>query len=334
MRQISRRCLYQLVSTLILLFLPLFSHAQSLPLFDETPHQLTLAPPSTATFTYYSFSPSIAPTHVFILVHGHPHDVKQIIRVEKNLSRLLAFKNTLFIAPFFDVDTKNAARCTNKDTPESVDTNAKWNCRSWMSGGLAEQGDVSAFQAMDHLISHLLTQWPSLTQVTLAGFSAGAQFTQHYIGFAQLPANIDIRYIVSDPGSWLYFSPDRINTSDISAQCSSVNVWKYGMDLLPSHLKEQQSTALTQYKRARITYLVGENDQLGAKHSFTKTLDKSCAANAQGVDRYERAIRYAEYDKKMINPTEPHLLYVVPKCSHEVQCVFESKTVINLLSSH
>lgn len=315
------------------MFLPASGNAQSLPLFAETKHQFVLAPFSENTFTYYSLSPSVAPTQAFILIHGYPHDVKRNIDVEKKLSLLPAFKNTLFIAPFFAVDSSKASHCTSQLTPESTPDNAVWTCQSWMNGSLDEQNKISTFQAMDLLVNNLLSQWPSLTKVTIAGFSAGAQFTQHYIGFAQLPKHIEIQYVVSDPGSWLYFTPERMTSSTYVNQCSNVNTWKYGMDQLPEHLVAQSTSALAQYKEAHITYLIGDDDQLDEKNSSTGRLDKTCAANVQGIDRRARAINYSAYEQKFITPAEPHKLYIVPNCSHQVQCVFEHKMVINLLTA-
>lgn len=333
MRYFLCRCLYLCVSTFFLVSQPISGNAQSLSLFSETKQQFTLSPLSDNTFTYYSLSPSVAPTQAFILIHGYPHDVKRNIEVEKKLSLLPAFKNTLFIAPFFPVNAQKANHCSNQLTPESTPDNATWTCQSWMNGGMNDQGDVSAFQAMDMLVNHLKSQWPSLTKVTIAGFSAGAQFTQHYIGFAQIPKHIEVQYIVSDPGSWLYFTPERMTNTSNAEQCPNINSWKYGMDQLPVHLTAQRTSALTQYKQAHITYLIGDNDQLNAKHSSTGRLDRTCAANAQGIDRRDRAINYTAYEQKFITPSEPHKLYIVPSCSHQVQCVFEHKMIINILTT-
>lgn len=42
-------------------------------------------------------------------------------------------------------------------------------------------------------------------------FLAGGQFVQRYVGFAEVrrPHSFPVRYVVAEPGSWLYFDPER-----------------------------------------------------------------------------------------------------------------------------
>ena len=82
--------------------------------------------------------------------------------------------------------------------------------RLWIEGGLDNAGKTGSFNAMDNLLADMKRRWPSLQTITVAGFSAGAQFVQHYVGFAHPPA-VRLRYVVADPGSWLYFDHLRPN---------------------------------------------------------------------------------------------------------------------------
>lgn len=59
--------------------------------------------------------------------------------------------------------------------------------RLWIEGGLDNAGKTGSFNAMDNLLADMKRRWPSLQTITVAGFSAGAQFVQHYVGFAHPP---------------------------------------------------------------------------------------------------------------------------------------------------
>jgi hypothetical protein len=101
---------------------------------------------------------------------------------------------------------------------------------SWMSG--ADSSDVgmeyiahSSFDLLDDLYL-IVTQrglFPSLERVTMIGFSAGAQLLNRYAWATTMDTHLDplhssrqqipIRYLISDPSSWLYFDEYRPYTS-------------------------------------------------------------------------------------------------------------------------
>ncbi|MFB9086984.1 hypothetical protein ACFFW8_19475 [Erwinia tracheiphila] len=83
---------------------------------------------------------------------------------------------------------------------------ALWNGHFWVDGLPDTLGQVSAFSAIDRLLVELKQRWPSLQQITLAGFSTGGQFVQHYVAFVRHPAGIRICYVIADPGSWLWLT--------------------------------------------------------------------------------------------------------------------------------
>ncbi|WP_265259953.1 hypothetical protein [Serratia marcescens] len=133
-------------------------------------------------------------------------------------------------------------------------------------------GKTGSFNAMDNLLADLKRRWPSLQSITVAGFSAGAQFVQHYVGFAQPPSGVRLRYVVADPGSWLYF--DRLRPLPASwgscgsektcrfrwqtldaGRCPQANRWKFGLEALPAHLQRAADAARRRYAAADITYL-------------------------------------------------------------------------------
>lgn len=313
-------------------------------------HTLDLGGP-TGQLQYYvakRASTQPAPTQALIVMLGYPRDVARVLVAgEKAVAQAGREDSTLVVAPLFQVDSVNAKRCTFRGTPAAGANDALWNCGTWLAGEPAQNASVTSFQAMDKLLAALKQQWPSLQQVTIAGFSAGAQFTQHYIGFAHPPADLPVRYVVSDPGTWLYFDDLRPNPpaglsndqllscvqggpcelgwqpADI-ADCNSMNKWKYGVWFPPKALQGDVGQARDKYAQADISYIVAADDEGMGPGVAARVLDRSCAAEAQGTYRLQRELMFVDYDRKYVSKTKPRPLTVVPDCKHSMTCVFTS----------
>ena len=261
-----------------------------------------------------------AVTSALVVMHGYPHDAVNTLEAASQAANSVAAADSVpIIAPFFQLPARLAGHCSSEGMPASQPDDALWDCHSWLDGGQDRAKNIGAFQVMDQLIIHLKQRWPGLRQVTLAGFSAGGQFVQHYIGFAKPPQGLQMRYVVSDPGSWLYFDPLSSTT-----HCPQAGQWKYGLENMPSGLKEQAVQARERYRRANITYLEGAQDRGKGKGRYYRILDKSCAAMLQGSYRLDRGINYARYDSERLRSLKLHPLHIVAGCGHKVSCVFPS----------
>jgi hypothetical protein len=281
---------------------------------------------------YASLAPSAAatagPTKALIAVHGHPRDANKTfdatLRAVRNAD---ALGDTLVVAPVFQVAADKAGKCSTPGVPAAQPGDLLWTCGSWLEGGRAGEGSrITSFASMDALVTELTQRWPSLRTVTIAGFSAGAQMVQHYIGFAQNAGagTVAVRYVVADPGTWLYFDSFRPQPTPDAAACPEMNRWKYGTDDLPAHLGRSAAQARRQYAEADISYLEGELDSNDARGTAYRVLDKSCAAAAQGPFRLQRGLAYAHYDRTLLAPAKRREVVVVPGCAHDVACVFPS----------
>ena len=281
---------------------------------------------------YYASLPTgstvgTSPVSAVIGLHGHPRDADRTFDATlKAVRGADAVDDTLVIAPVFQVDADRAQKCRSPGVPVAATGDALWTCASWLEGGRADTG-LTSFAALDALVAEVVRQWPSLRTVTVAGFSAGAQMVQHYIGFANVtqaaPSGVAMRYVVSDPGTWLYF--DAVRPEPPAADsCPETNRWKYGTDTLPAWLGRDATTARQRYAEADIHYLEGELDSGDSKGTYYRILDKSCAAMAQGADRLQRGIAYAAYDRAALAPQKQRQVTVVPGCAHDVACVFPS----------
>ncbi len=265
-----------------------------------------------------SQAPGSAPTRALVALHGHPRDANKTFAaalhaVQQAQADTLA--DTLVVAPVFQV--ADPAPCHTDGVPTAQPGDLLWTCASWIAGGAAE-GGLTSFAALDALVAELKQRWPGLRSITIAGFSAGAQMVQHYIGFAADSAT-PVRYVVASPGTWLYFDPQR--PVDV-ADCPGQNRWKYGTDALPAPLGRNAAQARAHYAQTDIHYLAGALDSSTAPGTFYKILDKSCAAQAQGPYRLQRAQAYAEYDRRQLAPLLQRSVTVVPGCAHDVACVF------------
>ncbi len=323
-------------------------------------YQAFQIPGTAGTVHYYaSMQPdarptAAAPTRALVAMHGHPRDANKTFDAALlAVQRAGAIDSTLVIAPVFQVDTAKATKCSTPGVPRAEPGDLLWSCGSWLEGGNASNGaKPTSFAVMDQLIAELRRRWPSLRSITVAGFSAGAQMVQHYIGFARAPEGVGVRYVVADPGTWLYFDPVRPRpmrdgrpvdwTScaqsggalvdctlamavPAGATCLSLNRWKYGTEALPESLGRTAAEARRHYAAADITYLEGELDSSTAKGTYYGILDKSCAANAQGPYRLQRGLGYLHYDNTVLAPQTRRTLQTVPGCAHDVACVFPAE---------
>jgi hypothetical protein len=283
------------------------------------------------TLAYYvSAPPGPNYTQILIAVHGYPRDADRTydaaVNAAMNVGKLA---DTLIVAPIYQVPAGEAGKCHFRGVPMAAPDNALWHCDNWQDGGLALNGETTSFQAMDKLVDILLQRYPGVRTVTIAGFSAGGQFVQHYIGFARPnTGSVVLRYIVADPSEFVYFDPDR-PVGDV-ASCPRYNDWKYGTDKLPTYLGRDAAAARVVYAKANIHYLEGALDTGEGRGTSYRLLEKNCAAELQGPYRLERGENYAAYDKaKIVHGAHP--VTIVPGCAHSVDCVFSSAAAAPLI---
>jgi hypothetical protein len=294
-------------------------------------------------------------TRAVIAMHGHPRDANKTFNATLAAAKNgQALNNTLVVAPVYQVPAGQAKKCSTTGVPIATNTDLTWTCGTWLEGGVSNEGKgLSSFAVMDALVVQLQKDFPNLNTITIAGFSAGAQMIQHYIGFSAdvVSTKLKLRFVVSDPGSWLYFDNVRakpylggspvawenckggaeglgdceIKFGQPEPGCATTNSWKYGLDQLPSYLTRNSEQARARYAAADIHYLEGALDSSKAKGTYYGILDKSCAAQAQGPYRLQRGVVFAAYSRAVLNPKINTRVTIVPNCAHDVACVFPSK---------
>jgi pimeloyl-ACP methyl ester carboxylesterase len=209
----------------------------------------------------------------------------------------------------------------------------RWAPEAWMSGDDALNARVSSFDAIDAILAQLGRReiFPNLKTVIVAGHSAGGQVVQRYAvagrsGDALTAAGVRVRYVIANPSSYLYFSPERpvldaqgdFRFAPPAKTCfGRYNNWKYGIVDPPPYLGVDEISTLEQrYLRRDVLYLLGTHDT-DPNHP---ALDKSCPGEVEGPYRLFRGEAYFRYlelrHPDLTQPSASQQLWLVPGVDH------------------
>ncbi|MGH8451898.1 alpha/beta hydrolase [Pseudomonas sp.] len=260
-------------------------------------------------------------TRALIIVHGRLRNAQTYLQSgEDAAAQAGVAADTLVIAPQFlnELDVKR------NHLGNQV---LRWKGNDWMAGEPSTgPGQLSSYGALDQIIKHLGNRqlFPALKEIVVAGHSGGGQVVQRFALTGHdhpllQTEGISLRYVVANPSSYAYFSPQRPVKFDV-ASCPGFNDWKYGMQNLPAYAKGQDAEQLEQaYVSRHITYLLGQQDT-DPNHP---ALDKSCEAETQGAYRLIRGHNYFDYLKQR-HPQLSHKLVEVPGVGHDGDKMFTS----------
>jgi hypothetical protein len=267
---------------------------------------------------YYASAPAgVGVRTILIAVQGYTRDANRTFDAAARAAGVAGQAgDTLIVAPIFQVPAAEAEKCHFLGVPAAGPGDALWHCGGWADGAAAMNAPVTSFAAMDRLEEVLTGRYPEARMVVVAGFSAGGQFVQHYVGFARPPAGLRVRYVVADPSAFLYFDAWRPVAG--SAGCPGFNDWKYGTENLPADLGRDAAAARAAYAAADVRYLEGALDSGSGQGTAFKLLEKGCGAMVQGAFRLQRGAAYAAYDAAKLGGGA-HRLSVVPGCAHAVR---------------
>jgi len=204
---------------------------------------------------------------------------------------------------------------------------------------------VSSFEVIDKLVQELndKSKFPNLNKIIIAGHSAGGQFVNRYASGNKLDksGNIPMKYIVANPSSYLYFNPGRIvggnyveysrglwvNPNLFKLACSNYNDYRYGLEDKNEYMSSVSNFNLRrQYESRKVTYLLGEEDT----DPFDEDLDRSCAAEIQGINRKVRGENYFKYLQIKL-PENHHKKVIVEDTGHSARSMFNSPEGISAL---
>ncbi len=246
-----------------------------------------------------------------VVVHGHGRDAVGYFAALQR-ARAAAGAEALLIAPHF----------LAASDPGGTDL-LRWGTGSWM-GGLPARGPTgaSAFDVLDALLARLSdrARFPALTDIVLAGHSAGAQLVQRYAAVGHgAGAPLHVRYVVANPSSYLWFGPDRPDADGRpspfagAAACPGWNDWKYGLaGGLPPYVKDSPATLEARYVSRELVYLLGDEDT----DPHQRDLDRSCAGLAEGPNRLARGHAFMAQLQARHGALPTQTLHEVPGVAH------------------
>jgi hypothetical protein len=209
-----------------------------------------------------------------------------------------------------------------------------WNWNRWARGEPAlTPAPISTFAAIDAVVERLASPalFPNLRTIVVAGFSAGGQVVQRYavVGQAEqgLRPGVAVEYVVSDPSSYLYFTPDRPEPA-IAPTCAKFNDWHYGFGHgIPPYVQGTPQALEARYIRRHVTYLLGMADT-DPNHIV---LDKSCAGEAEGPQRFARGHNYWSWLQARHGSALKQTLIDVPGIAHEGNKMFNTACGLHTL---
>jgi hypothetical protein len=182
-----------------------------------------------------------------------------------------------------------------------------------------------------------------LKAIVVTGHSAGGQFTHRYAAAsrAEKSAGVPIRYVVSNPSTYLYLDNTRLRASAACSEkggctgafdtfaegrnCTTFNRWRNGLEARAGYAAKVSDADLRSQLAGRdVVYLLGELDTL-PRYGF----DSSCPAMAQGPDRLSRGVAYWNYINSKFGAK--HKLVVVPACGHNGRCMYTADASLPVL---
>ena len=274
-----------------------------------------------------------------IVVHGRLRDADKYFDLATRAANASnASSDTVIIAPQF-LSTADAAR----HNLEPVF--ARWNMEAWLGGENAKGPfPLSSFEVIDAIVAKLAdrSHFPNLERIVIAAHSGGAQIIQRYavvgradqvLAKAGLQPYADgmeastakstamrVRYVVANPSSYLYFDATRPRPND---RCAEVDRWRYGVNEPVAYVQGDMKGIEQRYLTRRVIYMLGGAD-VDPNHS---ALDKTCMAEAQGLNRLERGNAYFAHVTKRAktqNITLRHTRIEVPSIGHDADLMFNS----------
>jgi hypothetical protein len=233
---------------------------------------------------------------------------------------------------------------------------------SWRAGGMSPTDPgLSSFDYVDAIVRKLSNKknFPNLTKIVIAGFSAGGQFVNRYEMANKLDgtvSGISMSYVVGDPSSFAWPTAvrplpvgDASPNSPVEAYKESVGKngttphteftygsfdgtkapqyddWPYGLENLNGYVAGMSPDRLRKNLVTRsVTYVEGQVDTLPISG-----FDGSPKADAQGPQRRARGEAFVMYVDKYLGARQK--LVIVPGCSHNSRCVLTADNVLPLL---
>ncbi len=219
-----------------------------------------------------------------------------------------------------------------------------WDNAVWRAGGKATSPDgtaLSSSQIVDYFLTDYLLDnpnFPDLTNVIIAGHSAGGQFVQRYAAIneteQQFP-NYTFTYLAANASHYVYPNALRWNGTDtfVPADCGTYNNYPYGLDALAEDSRYAFISLIglenirLQLLSRKLYYVLGELDVANA----TSGCEPESQQGGSGDSRYQRGQFMLEFMNDQY-PTNQHEILSVPGVGHNATGIYTSPEFIQLLN--
>ncbi|EJD40212.1 hypothetical protein AURDEDRAFT_115982, partial [Auricularia subglabra TFB-10046 SS5] len=296
--------------------LPVLTGAQSCSSSSSTPMPIVqnshrIAINASVNGNAFSFASYVAPNfyqdatfkpkqgHVW--VHGQNRDGDAMVRTYK--ASIGGAVDAGYIQSDGDVVVLSLVFAHAEDEAKSLFPGVlTWCGNLWMEGGDADVAPVSSFNVLRAAFDWLAQKYPSIDTFVVGGHSAGGQTVQRW-AVVNPTDPIPNRYIIANPSSVAYFTPERPNCNATSTCacfapgytdcCANFNDWKNGLDNYPHRFQKAAMTAadktpvVNRYLARTIHYLYGTADNSGTNNG--------CGPNAQGLGHFDRGQKWWAY---------------------------------------
>jgi len=205
---------------------------------------------------------------------------------------------------------------------------------------------LSSFEVIDRLVDVVTKQNPNIRRIIILGHSAGGQFLLRYAAINNRHESLEkkgvfIRYIVANPSSYLYLDRTRYQITPDNeflkipkeklADCPDYNKYKHGLEELYGYAEALSPQIIRMRLLTRPVMFV-----LGTADTDRKwSLNKSCEAEAQGNNRYERGLLYKHHLRSFAinSPKSQHVWLEIPEIGHEATEIFTHSKFITELET-
>jgi hypothetical protein len=278
-------------------------------------------------------------TRALIIIHGKSRNVEGNFQSAKRAADASdARSSTIIVAPQFLREVDIPANHLGTKV-------LRWSHGEWSAGEDAMAPvPLSSFSVIDAIVQRLgdRQHFPALQQIVIVGHSAGGQIVQRYaiVGHAPkalLAASIQVRFVVANPSSFFYFDDVRPGPGRTLAPftgrpaCGRFDRWRYGPRDAPDYVGDVSFESLERtYAASDVIYLQGTAD-IDPNHP---DLDKTCAGEAQGANRYERGYAYFRYMNARHPDSSTQQFWQVPDVAHDEPKMFNSDCGLAALFDH
>lgn len=219
-----------------------------------------------------------------------------------------------------------------------------WDNAVWRAGGKASSPNgtsLSSSQIVDYFLTEYLLEndnFPNLSNVIIAGHSAGGQFVQRFASISETEEeypSYDFTYLTANASHYAYPNSLRWDGSNtfIPIGCTTYNNFPYGLDALAEDDRYAFISLIglenirIQLINRKVYYVLGELDITNT----TGGCEPESQQGGSGNSRYQRGQFMLQFMNDQY-PTNQHEILSVPNVGHNANNMHTSPEYIQLLN--